>query len=327
MGAELKAAVIGAGAIAGRHLAAMAAMGRIRCVAVADLSEERAEACAQTYGVRPWRDYREMLERMKPDIAIVTLPHHLHKEAAVFGAELGIHLLLEKPMGLSVRECDEMIDAARRSSIRLMVGHTQHYLAENRAAKMWVDSGKLGTLMMAHDVRHTDYFTDTRPGWFFRKEQAGGGILANLGSHSVDKLQWLSGQRVSRVRAHVLHPAPMGDVEGGGLVYLETDGGMAASVCLSGYKGAPRNETELIFDGGMLKISGGKLWVSRGGTYRLADLKSDEDPFVLQLEDLVAAIEEGREPDCHAEYSRSIVAVTEAVYRSGDTGETVRVDQ
>lgn len=324
MNADYKVAVIGAGAIAGRHLKALDAMSRVRGVAVADVAEERAAACAQAYGLQPYGDYRRMLEAERPDIAIVTLPHHLHKEAVMVCAGLGIHLLLEKPMGLSVRECDDMIEAVRNAGVTLMVGHTQHYLPENRAAKARIDAGELGRLIMVQDTRHTDYFADSRPGWFFRKEQAGGGILANLGSHSVDKLQWLSGQRVELVMAQVCGPGPAGDIEAGGLVYLRTSGGVAASLCLSGYKGAPRNETELVFTGGMLRLSGGKLWSSAGGEYRQEEVPETPDPFVLQLEELTAALEEGREPECGADYSRSIVEVTEAVYRSGDTGVAVR---
>lgn len=324
MKSDYRVVVLGAGGIARRHLQALGSLERAKCVAVADVQEPRAASCAEEFRVRAYRSYREMLEREEPDIAIITLPHHLHHEAVMACASLHIHMLLEKPMALSVAECDDMIAAAAGRAV-LMIGHTQHYLPENRTAKEWVDSGRLGRLLMLQDTRHIHYFTESRPSWFFNRRESGGGILANLGSHSVDKLQWFTGQRVSRVLAEVMRPGTAGDVEGAGLVMLRTKGGVAASLCLSGYMGAPRNETEMIFTGGMLRLSGGGLWVSEGDDYRQVELNPQKDPFILQLEDLIASVESGRPPECGPEYSRSLVAVTEAIYRSGETGEIIGV--
>lgn len=323
MGSAYRVAVIGAGGIAGRHLAALWDMAQAQCVAIADLNREKAETNARMFGVQAYQSYTEMLEREKPDIAIVTLPHHLHREAVEQCAARGIHLLLEKPMGISVAECDVMMQAAAAGGVTLLIGHTQHYLPENRAAKEWIDAGWLGRLIQVQDTRHTDYFAESRPEWFFRRDQAGGGILANLGSHCVDKLQWLSGQRVVRVTAQVDRHAPIGDVEGAGVVMLLTEGGIPATVCMSGYKGAPRNETELCFAGGMLRLASGGLWVSEGGDFRQVELPPGQDPFLLQMEDLIAAIESGKQPECHPAYSRSLVAVTEAIYQSAETGQAV----
>src|SRR4029453_8606589 len=97
-----------------------------------------------------------------------------------------------KPMAVSVSECDAIIQAGQKADIRILVGHTQHYIAENIQAKSIVQSGELGELVMIHDVRHTNYFQDSRPQWFLEKEKSGGGILANLGTHSIDKIQWLT---------------------------------------------------------------------------------------------------------------------------------------
>jgi predicted dehydrogenase len=325
MKADYLVVIIGAGGIARRHLLALESMDQVRCVSIADLQESRAVSYAKEFHARAYRSYQEMLEQEEPDIAIITLPHYLHHEAVMACAARHIHMLLEKPMGLSVAECDEMIDAAVEGHAVLMIGHTQHYLPENRAAKDWIDSGRLGRILMLQDTRHIHYFNETRPSWFFRQKESGGGILANLGSHSVDKLQWFTGQRVSRVLADVIRPGTVGDVEGAGLVMLQTAGGVTASLCLSGYKGAPRNETEIIFTGGMLRLSSEGLWVSEGGDYRQVELTPQKDPFILQLEDLITSIESGQPPDCHPAYSRSLVAVTEAIYRSGETGQVIRL--
>ncbi|MDG0794140.1 Gfo/Idh/MocA family oxidoreductase [Cohnella ginsengisoli] len=198
-----RVAVVGGGAIAESHLEAIARMEQVQSAAVADLVGERAEALAGKYGAAPYTDYREMIVRERPDIAIVTLPHYLHKEAAMFCLAQGCHVLLEKPMALDVEECDEIVEAARRSGSALLVGHTQHYIPENRAAKRIIEEGSLGRLVMVNDVRNVYYFREDRPSWFFKQSLAGGGILMNLGSHSIDKITWLAGSEVDKVSASV----------------------------------------------------------------------------------------------------------------------------
>ncbi|THF83527.1 Gfo/Idh/MocA family oxidoreductase [Cohnella fermenti] len=326
-----RVAIIGAGNIAGSHLEAMRAMSspdRLTPCAIADVNSARADALAGKYGIRSYIDYKEMLAKEKPDIAIVTLPHYLHREASLFAAEQGCHILLEKPMALNTKECDEIIAAVRRNRVRMMVGHTHHYTAENREAKSWIASGRLGKLVMMNDRRHLPYDTPARPGWFFEKAKAGGGILTNLGSHSIDKLQWLTDSRVTGIKARVDYSLRRGDVEGGGTAFLDLSSGVPATISQSGYPGAIVDETELLFTGGSLLLrSGIGLWAGDGREYREVPVPPQAPPFVLQFEDLLGAIEEGREPESSMAYSRSVVAAVESLYRSSELGTEVAVDQ
>jgi len=323
-----RVAIIGAGNIAGSHLEAMSSLDSLAPCAVADLNKDRSDALARRYGLRSYSDYKEMIARERPDIAIVTLPHYLHLEASLFAAEQGCHILLEKPMALNVKECDEIIAAVRRNKVTMMVGHTHHYTAENREAKAWIESGRLGRLLMMNDRRHLKYDTPARPDWFFEKAKAGGGILTNLGSHTIDKLQWLSDSRVTKVKARIDYSQKRGDVEGGGAAFLELSSGISATMSQSGYPGAIVDETELLFtDGSMLLKSGIGLWVSDGGEYREVPVPEQAHPFVLQFEDLIGAIVQGREPESSMAYSRSVVAAVESLYLSSELGTEVSVDQ
>lgn len=323
---QRRVAVIGAGIISARHVEAALGTEGLEPCAVADIMPERAQQLADRFGIAAYGDYRDMIEREKPDIAVIALPHFLHREAAEFCASRGCHIMLEKPMALNTEECDAIAAAARRGGVRLMVGHTQHYHAENIRARDIVRSGELGRLVMINDVRHLFYFKDERPAWFFERAKAGGGIMANLGTHSIDKIQWLTGSRVRRIKAAVGRPGLKGDIEGSGVLFLDLDGGVPATVSQSGYPGVSRNETELIFTGGMLKLATGKgLWISRGGEYEPVEVRETARPFVLQFRDLLAAIREGREPECSAAYGRSVIAALEAVYRSAETGREQEV--
>lgn len=317
----MRVAVLGAGAIAIAHFDAIRATEGFEACAVVDIDHVKAHEIARLYQIKAYSDYREMFERERPDVAVIALPHYLHKETAIYAAEQGCHLMLEKPMALSVSECDEIIEAGRKADIRILVGHTQHYIAENIQAKSIIQRGELGKLVMIHDARHTNYFQASRPQWFLEREKSGGGILANLGTHSIDKIMWLTDRTVRKLSASSSYFGSRGNVEGSGMIYLELDDGVPAAIVQSGYLGAPRNETELIFTEGMLKLAtGDSLWISRGGSYEKLETLQTPAPFELQYSDLLTAIRNHSETSCTPEYARNVIAILEAVYRSAETG-------
>jgi predicted dehydrogenase len=168
-----RVAVIGAGKISKKHMDAIEAIPQLALAAIADLDQERASSAALRYNARWYTSYEEMIDTEKPDIAVINLPHFLHRKAALFCISRGCHLMLEKPMALNTAECEELNRAAEQAGVRLMVGHTQHYIAANRKAKELLDSGEFGRLVMIHDRRHMFYDQEDRPDWFFDTSKAG----------------------------------------------------------------------------------------------------------------------------------------------------------
>ncbi|MEK4979491.1 Gfo/Idh/MocA family protein [Bacillus sp. FSL K6-6540] len=328
MNDHYRVAIVGGGGIAVSHLEAIREMDGVASCAVADIQEERVRQLASDYGIHPYLDYKEMIVREKPDIAIVTLPHYLHKEATIFAAEHGCHVLLEKPMAMSTSECNEIETVVRTCGVMLMVGHTQHYSAENRIAKRYVQSGEFGRLVMINDRRHLPYNKPERPDWFFEKSKAGGGILTNLGSHSIDKIQWLIDGSITKIRASVDYGLGRGDVEGGGLAFCETSKGIPALICQSGYPGAAIDETEMLFTHGSLLLRTGiGVWISKGSAYTAVPVTRPQNSHVMQIRDLIQAIESGKEPECSMSYSRSVVSAVESLYLSSEQGTEVVVPQ
>jgi predicted dehydrogenase len=325
-----RAVVIGAGKIAGIHLQSLHENGRTELAAVADIDPQKAESAASSYGISAYTDYKEMVLTEKPDIAVITLPHFLHKESAIWCASHGCHVLVEKPMAMNVRECIEMNEAARTSGITLAVGHMQHYYPVNRKAKEIIESGRLGKLVMVIDRRWSDYFTEDRPSWFLNKAQSGGGIVINIGSHSIDKLQWLTGSRVTSVKASLTYFGDRGDVEGSASLQMKTDSGVDANISLSGYRNVMTNETELLFTDGQLKIEGSrKLWISDKDSKSFELIVTDYQPgaFQAQWDDLLDAIDNGHEPGISGRYGQSVAAAVAAVYRSHETGTEQAVEE
>lgn len=312
-----KVAIIGAGRISRNHLDAIRSIAQLEAVGIADINQESARLIAAEFQLNAYTDYCEMVQREKPDIIVITLPHYLHKEAAVWCAEQGCHILLEKPMALNSQECTEIIDAAFLNNVKLAVGHTQHYIAENIRAKQIIKEGTLGNLVMIHDVRHDYYYSSSRPAWFFEKAKSGGGIFMNFGSHSVDKIQWLTDSKVIKVKASVSHYGEKGDIEGSGIALLATSCGIPATICQSGYVGVEKNVTELIFTNGMMRLASGEaLWISELGEYKRIEIDRQDQSFILPFQELLRSIESDTEPECSGIYAKSVVSVIEAMYES-----------
>lgn len=319
-----KAVVIGAGNIAKTHMKTLFQHDKTEVTAVADIDMERATDLANHYNVNAYADYQMMVREEKPDIAVITLPHDLHKNSAIWCIEQGCHVLLEKPMALNAKECEAILQAARKHHAIVAVGHMQHYFPVNRKAREILQSGQLGELVMIVDRRHYPYFLPERPDWFLHKSRSGGGVVINLGSHSIDKIQWLSGSYVKNVKASLTHFGKRGDVEGSANLFMELESGVSASVSLCGYDNVPINETELLFTGGSLKLEGmSKLLMSQGEyrTYQEINISEIPKPFADQWEDMLEAVEYGKKIEIIGEYGKTVTAVVDAIYRSYETGK------
>lgn len=316
----LRFGIIGAGIISTRHLIALDKNPNTRTVAVADLDLEKARSAGEAYGAFAYTDYKEMIDKEAPDAVIINLPHHLHEESTHYCAQRGIHVLVEKPMSISAASCQAMIQVCQEFGTILQIGHVQRYFPENKKAKELIDSKALGDLLMIQDVRTSFYFADNRPKWFLDKKQSGGGILMNLGAHSIDKIKFLTGSPFVEVTGHCGFEHPDYSIEGNAQLFLRTTGGVTACVTLCGYHDLPVNETTLYFSGGVLKLNTGKnLEIWKDGAFQELAVTDEQLPFEEQLDDFLGAISGGLLPAADGPYSRDIISVIESIYQK--TGE------
>lgn len=315
-----RAVVAGAGKIADIHLRTMMENDKTVLAAIADTDGQKAAAAAAKYGIRPYADFRHMVVQERPDLVVIALPHHLHKEAAIWCLEQGCHVLLEKPMALNARECAEINEAARRAGVVLAVGHMQHYSAEFVKAKAIIGSGSLGQLTAIHSRRYGFYFDEQRPAWFLDKARSGGGVVINIGSHVIDRIQWLTDSRIVSVKAELTFGGARGDVEGGASLLLRTAQAVAATVSICGYPVPVKDEMELLFTGGSLKIEPSKgLWLGGARGYEPVELEQQPGPFSAQWSAVLNAVEHGEAVSISGAYSQTVAEVVDAAYRSHET--------
>ena len=166
-------------------------------VAVCDLQEEKARQVAGELNCDWYTDYEKMLLRDNVDVIGVYTSSGTHPDYALKAIEAGKHVFIIKPMGLSVEECDKMIEAVKRPGLILAVDFGIRYEDDKRKVKLAIDSGRIGKIRLA-DLRMKwyraqEYYDSGYPAGWRSKRETEGGSAANQGVHYIDLLQWLIG--------------------------------------------------------------------------------------------------------------------------------------
>jgi UDP-N-acetyl-2-amino-2-deoxyglucuronate dehydrogenase len=335
----LRVAIVGCGKVAHLHAQALRGLPEGRLVAVIDRDEGRASAFAMQYGVEAHSDVAGA------DVAIVCTPHPLHKEAALTAMNGGTHVLVEKPMATTVADCDEMIAAAERNSVRLGVVSQRRFFEPIQRMKAAIDAGKigrpvLGTVNMFSWRDEAYYKSDP---WRGKWDTEGGGVLINQAPHHLDILQWLMGpiEEVTGRWANLNHPYV--EVEDTAVAVLRFQGGGLGSIAVSlsqnpgiytkihihganGYSVGAQTDTGATFVAGM---SGAvvppfnDLWTIPDEVAPMSD-SLNVDYHALQDQDFLRAILDDRNPIVDGREGRKVVALIEAIYRSGREGVAVK---
>jgi len=175
----------------GRHHARIyAQMDEAKLVAAADVRKE-AEDVARRYGARFYRDYREMLERERPDAISVAVPTGFHRDVGTECIRAGVATLIEKPLAASVEEARELVELAESLDVLLMVGHIERFNPAVRALKDLIDHGDLGDLTS---------LTARRVG-VFPPQVKDADVILDLAVHDIDLCSFLLGRLPERVYA------------------------------------------------------------------------------------------------------------------------------
>ena len=324
----MRIGIIGAGAVAPLHARAAGLLPDVQMTAVCDVQPAAATVVAEPIGAAVFTDYRDLLASGTTDAVIVNTPHSLHREMAVAAAEAGQHVLVEKPMAISLDDCDAMTDAAQRAGVVIRVGHIQHYLPEKAALAQAISRGAIGAVRLVHDYRTTDYRPGSRSAWFLRPELAGGGAMMNIGAHCLDRVVWLGGSPATSVSATTLSRFGVA-VETDASVMLRLANGVEARVTVVSDSPRRSDEITVVGDEGTLVANPGSGTLLRrdGVTEVLHEPSTDDIPeaFRLQLDDFASAVQ-GAAFAVTLEHSRHVVELVLACYDSAaDDGRPVEV--
>jgi len=231
---KIRLGVAGLGRAFSLMLPTLRAHPGVELVAAADPRLEARQRFEADFGTRTHDSIEALCDDSDVQAVYIATPHELHAAHACAAAARGKHILVEKPMAVTLAECRAMIEAAARSGVRVVVGHSHSFDAPVRRAREIVASGALGAVRMVSALNYTDFlYRPRRPEELVTSK--GGGVLFSQAAHQVDVVRLLAGGRVVRVRASAGAWDPARPTEGAYGAHLVFDDGTFATLTYSGY--------------------------------------------------------------------------------------------
>ena len=324
---KLRVGIIGLGGIARAHCSAIATLDNVEIVGVADLFEDKRREFMDEFNIpKGYGSHTELLQDDEIDAVAVVLGHQLHHRLTVDVCNAGKHVLVEKPMALSLVQCDDMIAAAAANDVKLMLGYTQHFYGTSVKAKEILNSGELGPLITAVSYMSKNWnFSGRRPQ--YRSRYHGGGMWLTNGVHVVDRLTWVMASQAVSVSAAIGTRAHYQAGDDSATAFIRYKNGLAGVAVSVGYAdGAPNHECQVICANGSLRFSqSGEKFVKIGRGDKWEDVPFDDPPAEMHNEwkAFAEAIENNIEPPTHGEWGRHIMEILFAAERSEITGREV----
>ncbi|MBL8379424.1 MAG: Gfo/Idh/MocA family oxidoreductase [Burkholderiales bacterium] len=232
--APLRLGVAGLGRAFTLMLPTLAADERVTIVAATDPFTPACERLAREFGARIHPNVEALAADPGVDAIYVATPHQMHAAHIALAAAGGKHVLVEKPLAISLSECDAIIAATSAAGVHLIVGPSHSFDAPVLAARALIESGEFGSVRMLSAQMHTDFLYRPR-----RPEELdtaqGGGVVFSQGAHQIDIVRLLAGGLATTVRAHTGNWDPARPTEGAYAGLIGFAGGAFASVLYSGY--------------------------------------------------------------------------------------------
>ncbi len=336
MTGQLRFGLIGCGRVAPRHAESIGTLPGAVLAAVADIHESRAARFAAQYRADPTTDYRRLLDRPDIDVVNICVPSGLHASIALDALAAGKHVLVEKPIALTLEDAGRMIAAARAAGRKLGVVLQNRYNPPMQDLRRLVDAGALGRLLLGNATvrwyRPQEYYED---GWHGTWAMDGGALM-NQSIHHIDALQWLLGapESVFAYTATLAHrmeaedvgvavirfrSGAVGAVEGSTVTYPEN---LEGSVAIFGEHGSAKV--------GGTALNCKVLWKIAGELEHERELltRDQVDPPSVYgashravIADMMAAVLDDREPCTAGPEARKSLALVLAMYESARTGQ------
>jgi predicted dehydrogenase len=356
---KVRFGILGCGTIGPHHARAIAGLEEAELVAVADVVPELAEELAEEYGCSSHYGLGEMLSGAELDAVCVCTPSGMHAGDAIAALEAGKHVVIEKPVDVTLEAADRLLEVQRATGRKAAVVSQHRFDAANLAVHRAISKEQFGRLTMGSaEVRwwRSQSYYDSG-GWRGTWELDGGGVLINQAIHSIDLLQWLMG-RVVEVTAYTgLLAHERIEVEDTAVAILKFENGalatitattaaypgLTARIAVHGDRGsAVIDDDELVYfhaagvEQEAEAYGGGDNQAERvmeqygegsAGPGAGADPTSLSMAHRDQISDFIRAVEYDREPSITVEEGRKPLAIIAGIYESARTGEPVRIEE
>jgi predicted dehydrogenase len=321
---SLRWGLVGTGDIAEKRVApALRDVPRSSLVAVARRKAELAESFARRFGAGRWfSDWRDLVRDPEVDAVYVATPVDLHADITVAAAEAGKHVLCEKPMALTVAECDRMIAAAEAAGVMLGVAYYRHLYPVVLRVKELVEQGAIGRPVVAqiNAFERFDPPADHPRAWMLDPRFSGGGPMFDFGCHRLEILLHLLGAPVGAVgmTSRAVFDRPVEDTAA---AVVKFSGGALGTVTVTHGSSEPEDTLAVYGEKGSIHVpvlNAGSLTVVRGGE---RSIERHDPPANLHqplVEQFVNAAFAGGHPIVDGAVGREVNRLLEAAYATFD---------
>ena len=340
--------IIGCGNIGPMHAEAIDVVKGAKLVGVADVVAKSAQALAGKYGAEAYSDYREMLKRPDLDAVCICVPSGLRMPIVLECAAAGKHILSEKPLEVTTKRIDKIIEATDKAGITLGCIFQARFANDSQLVHKAIAQGRFGKLVLGDAYvkwyRSAGYYKSGA--WRGTKKIDGGGALMNQSIHQIDLLLWFMGP-VKSVRAQttqVMHDyietedlatamlefenGAFGVIEGSTAIWeghparVEVHGTEGSAVLEDGKLSAWQFKKRKPIDKKIEATLKGESELGSGSADPLAALKVEG--HARQIKDFTEALRAGRKPQVEGREGRRAVSLIEAIYQSARTGRAVK---
>ena len=331
---SIKVGIIGCGKIAQvRHIPEYAANPHAEVYGFYDINRARAEELAVKYGGKAFASYQELLADPEIEAVSVCAANHAHAEIAIAALKAGKHVLCEKPMAISLEECEAMVAAAKESGKYLMIGQNQRLAKAHAKAKELIAQGAIGKVLtfrtiFGHGGPETWSIDPGSNVWFFDKTKAAMGAMADLGIHKTDMIQYVLGSKIVKTQA-VLTTLDKKDATGSLIgvddnaicIYQMENGVIGTMTASWTYYAAEDNTTVIYGTKGELRLYDDPKYsvqqINADGTridYQIDQIQTNDNQTASGIIDLfVDCLVEKKEPEISGE---SVLHAMKAVFAS-----------
>ena len=344
----IKIGILGCGKIAQvRHIPEYAANPDCELVGFYNPTKSRAEDMAAKYGGVAYNTAEELLANPEIDAVSVCAANYAHADLAIQAMKAGKHVLCEKPMAVTLADCEEMVRVSEETGKYLMIGQNQRLTKAHALAKKMITNREIGKVItfrttFGHGGPETWSITPGKNTWFFDKTKAAMGAMADLGIHKTDLIQFLMGSNVVRTTAKLTTLDKRGadgnliGVDDNAIcIYEMTDGVIGTMTASWTYYAAEDNSTVIYGTGGEMRIyddPAHSIVVKKIGQepvyYDVEQIQTNDNQTASGVIDCwIDCLKENREPEISG---RSVLSAMRAVFasmESSETGKTVEIPE
>jgi len=323
----IRIGLIGCGGISRAHARGYQNLpGLFQVTATCDTVESNAAERGEYLGAkRIYTDYEKMLKEADIDAVDICLPHDLHADVSIAASEAGKHVIVEKPIAITIPEADSMIAAARKAGAILMVALNERYDPVHERIKHMIDEDELGQLLCIR-IDHNQNVRLPEGHWIRSRARLGGGVLIGSGIHRVDLLRWFGGEVVKVSNFQVEQPERMEGEVAVVMSVLFESGCIGEVTAIWAVRKAPWYEGVWVYgtEGSVYRING-LFWDGPDGYVKL-DVP-EADSFTEELRHFGQCILKGDTPLTNGEEARRSLEVVLAAYHSAGTGNIMKIQR